>query len=60
MPSGRTLSHLCAVTLARADELAQRKPNAAVLAACYLFMADAVRAAQRTPTFITRSLPVED
>lgn len=51
------MSHLAAVTLARANELDQLQPCEAVVAACDIFMADAVRAAVRTPSFITKSQP---
>jgi hypothetical protein len=54
------LSNLAAVCLARAEELAQERPNAAMLAACDLFMADAVRASYRVTTFVTHNQPRED
>lgn len=60
MTPQKPLSNLTAVILARADELAQPKPNEAVLATCDLFMAQAVREAAHYPDYLIRNQPPED
>ena len=58
--SQKPLSDLAAITLARADELKQPKPNEAVIAACDLFMAEAVRQAAKYPDYMIKNQPPED